>query len=232
MVNSAQKVANKAKAQRILGDQMDLLVRNVGWLSDGSDFCTRIAHILRRSQKLRLIENTADTNIVAFIIDKTPRNHKFKPTAKKIVIGRHDNFDILRRAIVMCGANSYIPFDISANGGQDAFLAQFERDVEQIEHGSEPIFEQVKRLPQAKSEQLIDTILDRKNINANDCDLNARELEMLSFVANGLTDKEISEQQSYGVQTVKNRLCEIRRKIKAKSRTHAVVIAMRNEWIS
>lgn len=54
-----------------------------------------------------------------------------------------------------------------------------------------------------------------------------RELELLSLMADGLTDAEIAEQLSISAKTMRSRLHSLRMKMQARTRTHAVAIAFR-----
>jgi DNA-binding NarL/FixJ family response regulator len=57
--------------------------------------------------------------------------------------------------------------------------------------------------------------------------LTAREIQILRMVASGLADKAIAEQLGTSAQTVKNHLQATYRKLEARNRTHAVVLALR-----
>ena len=54
-----------------------------------------------------------------------------------------------------------------------------------------------------------------------------RELELLSLMADGLTDAEIAEKLSISAKTMRSRLHTLRIKMQARTRTHAVAIAFR-----
>lgn len=62
--------------------------------------------------------------------------------------------------------------------------------------------------------------------------LSDRELEILSHVASGNANREIAYSLCISEQTIKNHVTSILRKLKAHNRTHAVVLAVRNGWIS
>jgi DNA-binding NarL/FixJ family response regulator len=55
----------------------------------------------------------------------------------------------------------------------------------------------------------------------------ARELELLTLMADGLTDAEIAEKLSISAKTMRSRLHTLRMKMQARTRTHAVAIAFR-----
>jgi len=65
-----------------------------------------------------------------------------------------------------------------------------------------------------------------------DTPLTSRELEVLAYVAHGCGNKQIAHTLNISEQTVKNHISSIMRKLDANDRTHAVVLAMHNGWIS
>src|SRR5438094_5031778 len=54
-----------------------------------------------------------------------------------------------------------------------------------------------------------------------------RELELLTLMADGLTDGEIAEKLSISAKTMRSRLHAMRLKMQARTRTHAIAIAFR-----
>jgi DNA-binding NarL/FixJ family response regulator len=65
----------------------------------------------------------------------------------------------------------------------------------------------------------------------NPCPLSDREMEILSGVAEGCSNKEIGRRFGISDQTVKNHLTTVLRKLSVTDRTEAVVIALRNRWL-
>jgi DNA-binding NarL/FixJ family response regulator len=61
--------------------------------------------------------------------------------------------------------------------------------------------------------------------------LTQREIELLHLVAQGFTNKAIAAQLSISDRTVQAHLANIFGKLNAKSRTDAVMIAIRNHWV-
>jgi DNA-binding NarL/FixJ family response regulator len=59
-----------------------------------------------------------------------------------------------------------------------------------------------------------------------------RELEILAYVADGNTNKQIAQTLHISEQTIKNHVSNILRRSRANDRAHAVTIAIRNGWIS
>jgi len=62
--------------------------------------------------------------------------------------------------------------------------------------------------------------------------LSPREIEVLGVVAQGHSTKEIATLLGISDQTVKNHITAIMRKLAVNDRTHAVVYALRQGWIT
>ena len=62
--------------------------------------------------------------------------------------------------------------------------------------------------------------------------LSSREIEVLKLVASGNSNKQIAGSFQISEHTVKNHLTSIMQKLNANDRTHAVVIALRQGWLS
>jgi DNA-binding NarL/FixJ family response regulator len=61
--------------------------------------------------------------------------------------------------------------------------------------------------------------------------LSARETEILQFVTDGLSNKEIAMQLGISQQTVKNHMTSILNKLNVKDRTQAAVTALKHGWV-
>ena len=64
------------------------------------------------------------------------------------------------------------------------------------------------------------------------CPLTGRELEILTLVAQGCSNRQVAGRMAIQEQTVKNYLSSVLRKTEASDRVHAVTTALRNRWIS
>ena len=61
--------------------------------------------------------------------------------------------------------------------------------------------------------------------------LSPREMEILEFVTNGLSNKEIATKLRISQQTVKNHMTSILKKLNVQDRTQAAVTALRRGWV-
>lgn len=61
--------------------------------------------------------------------------------------------------------------------------------------------------------------------------LSGREMEILQYVTNGLSNKEIARTLRISHQTVKNHMTSILRKLAVEDRTQAAVFALRRGWV-
>ncbi len=62
--------------------------------------------------------------------------------------------------------------------------------------------------------------------------LTQRETQILHYIANGNTNKEVAHILGISDQTIKNHVSAILRKLNANDRAHAVAMAMQHHWIS
>ena len=62
--------------------------------------------------------------------------------------------------------------------------------------------------------------------------LTHREIQILSYIANGNTNKQVAQALGISNQTIKNHVSAILRKLNANDRAHAVALAIRNNWVA
>lgn len=65
---------------------------------------------------------------------------------------------------------------------------------------------------------------------ASESSLTPREMEILEFICNGASNKDIARNLGISYQTVKNHVTAILHKLGVKDRTQAVLYAIRREW--
>jgi len=79
--------------------------------------------------------------------------------------------------------------------------------------------------------QFQDIVSAGKTMEGITAPLTHRETQILSYVAEGNTNKQIAHILEISEQTIKNHVSSILRKLNANDRAHAVALAMRNGWI-
>ena len=62
--------------------------------------------------------------------------------------------------------------------------------------------------------------------------LTHRETQILKYISEGNSNKQIAHILQISEQTIKNHVSAILRKLNANDRAHAVALALRNGWIS
>ncbi len=62
--------------------------------------------------------------------------------------------------------------------------------------------------------------------------LTRREIQILSYIANGNTNKGIADMLGISEQTTKNHVSAILRKLNVNDRAHAVALAVSNQWVT
>jgi two-component system, NarL family, response regulator DegU len=127
---------------------------------------------------------------------------------------------------VKSGAVGYLPKEAKA---EDIISM-----VKKIHRGERPINEIVLDRPHVAEKvlkQFQDISLMGRAMETLATPLTPRELEILSYVAQGYMNKQVAYKLSISEQTIKNHLTSILRKLDANDRTQAVVMAMHYGWI-
>jgi DNA-binding NarL/FixJ family response regulator len=120
--------------------------------------------------------------------------------------------------------------------GADAFAAksvEIEELIRLIRHlagvGGEATssFAAARLLDEVRTATRRGTVLEDEDYSP----LSPREIEILGFVSQGLSNKEIASILRISDQTVKNNITSILRKLHVNDRTQAVIYALRHGWI-
>jgi DNA-binding NarL/FixJ family response regulator len=158
-------------------------------------------------------------------LDLTRQIRRHSPAISVIIMASHEDDDQLLLAI-QAGAAGYV---IKAISGQD--LAH---QVRKAYQGEYPINECLLTRPGVALrvlKQFQDLMLVEKEIEPLISPLSRRETEILEYIAQGNSNKEIAHALGICNQTVKNHVTSIMRKLTANDRTHAVVLALRHGLI-
>jgi DNA-binding NarL/FixJ family response regulator len=140
-------------------------------------------------------------------------------------MARHEDDEQLLLAI-QAGAAGYV---IKAISGQELAF-----QVRKAYQGEYPINECLLTRPGVALRilrQFQDLMLVEKEIEPLISPLSRRETEILEYISQGNSNKEIAHALGICNQTVKNHVTSIMRKLTANDRTHAVVLALRHGLI-
>ncbi len=131
-------------------------------------------------------------------------------------------FDVIRSAAVACLR-------------KNSSATELVETIRRASRGEYPINESVIARPQVAKHVLrrfqdIASLGD--NMDTIVALLTQREKQILNYIAEGNTNKQIAHILKISEQTIKNHVSAILRKLNANDRAHAVVLAIRQGWIS
>lgn len=142
--------------------------------------------------------------------------------------------------IVMAGYEDDEQLLLATRAGAAGYLSKKATDEDLIDQlrkayrGEYPINESLITKPGVALrvlKQFQDLLLVEKEIEPLLSPLSRRETEILEYIAEGNSNKEIAHALGICNQTVKNHVTSIMRKLAANDRTHAVVLALRHGLI-
>ena len=148
------------------------------------------------------------------------------PNTKVIVLSPDPNdeelFEVIKTAAVAC---------LSKNSTVEELASTIRRAY----NGEYPINESLITRPAVARhvlKQFQDIVSMGKAMKAIVAPLTSRETQILNYIAEGNSNKQIASILQISEQTIKNHVSAILRKLNANDRAHAVVLAIRHGWIS
>jgi len=149
------------------------------------------------------------------------------PTTKVIMLTSNPD-DKQLFEIIKVGAVDYLDKSVTAK--------ELTESIRQVARSEYPINDSVSARPKV-AEHLLKQFQSTHNINGKTMDtivasLTPRETQILNYIANGNSNKQIAYILQISEQTIKNHVSNILRKLNANDRAHAVVLAIRYGWIS
>ncbi len=148
------------------------------------------------------------------------------PNTRVIILSSDPNdeelFEVIRSSAVAC---------LKKNSSPEELLETINR----ARRGEYPINESILSRPQVAKKvlnQFQDIASLGSHMDSVVAVLTQREKQILNYVANGNTNKQIAHILNISEQTIKNHVSAILRKLNANDRAHAVVLAIRHGWIS
>jgi DNA-binding NarL/FixJ family response regulator len=148
------------------------------------------------------------------------------PNTKVIILSPDPNdeelFDVIRSAAVACLR-------------KNSTAVELVETIKRASRGEYPINDSVMTRPML-AKQVLNQFQDMASLGNNAESvvalLTQREKQILNYIADGNTNKQIAHILSISEQTIKNHVSAILRKLNANDRAHAVVLAIRHGWIN
>jgi len=204
--------------QQALSLEDDLIV--IGQSEDGED-------ALRAARRLQPDVVLLDINLPLLNGLQVARQLKAERNNTAIIVltAYHDSQQVLHA--MRAGASAYCSKDVTPEE-----LIDIIRDVANGLHVVEN-----ERLDERQLESWIQSNIEAMSgpyiIDAEEhfIPLSPREMEILQFVTNGLSNKEIAMKLRISQQTVKNHMTSILKKLNVEDRTQAAVNAIRRGWV-
>jgi len=147
------------------------------------------------------------------------------PNTKVIMLSPNPNdeelFEVIRTAAVAC---------LNKKASAEELVSTIRRAC----NGEYPINESLTTRPRVAKHvlrQFQDIASIGKAMEAVTAPLTNREAQILTYIAEGNSNKQIAYILNISEQTIKNHVSSILRKLNANDRAHAVALAMRNGWL-
>ena len=159
-------------------------------------------------------------------LELSRRIARYYPNTKVIMLSPNPNdeelFEVIKTAAVACLSKS-VDTDELVNTTRRACGGEY------------PINESVLNRPRIAGrvlEQFQSNTPVEKTMEAVIAPLTNRETQIMRYIADGNTNKEIGLALGISEQTIKSHVSAILRKLNANDRAHAVALAIRSSWIS
>jgi DNA-binding NarL/FixJ family response regulator len=150
---------------------------------------------------------------------------RYYPNTKVIMLSPDPNdeelFEVIKSAAVACLNKNVAAVELGST-------------IRRAYRGEYPINESLMTRPMVARhvlKQFQDIASMGKAMERVAAPLTHRETQILKYVADGNTNKQIAHVLGISEQTIKSHVSAILRKLNANDRAHAVALAMRNGWI-
>jgi len=151
------------------------------------------------------------------------------PATKVVMMSANPNDDDEELfEVIKSGAVAYLR-------SKDCSHANLMDTIKRASHGEYPINDSVSSRPKVAwrvLRQFQDIAATGMTIEDITTPLTSKEVQILTYIAEGNTNKRIAAVLGISEQTIKNHVSAILRKLNANDRAHAVFLALRNGWIS
>lgn len=182
---------------------------------------------LKALRKLRPDVAVLDVNMPTLnglqVVKQLKKEHI--PTRCIVLTAHHDREQTLH--VIRTGAHAYAAKDITPD-----LLVNYVRQVYRKRYVIEGKVMTAKET-NAWIDETISMLAPRTAESGEEyyTPLSPREMEILTFVTHGKSNKEVAQELDISQQTVKNHMTSILRKLRVDDRTQAAVAAIRHGWV-
>jgi DNA-binding NarL/FixJ family response regulator len=208
----------RAGLHRVLELEPDLEI--VGEATNGQEALDKARKL--KPQVILMDVNLPNLNGLQVTRELTASNEDI---AVIILTAYHDDEQMLHA--IRAGGSAYFPKDVDPK--------ELIRAIHQVREGKYVLNDAVLAKPQVAN-WLIHQFTQTPLAATDDAELvfhplSAREMEILTHITHGKSNKEIARQLGISCQTVKNHMTSILRKLAVNDRTQAAVYALKRGWI-
>jgi DNA-binding NarL/FixJ family response regulator len=200
-------------------DDHEVVRRGIGTLLGGSDL--EIVGILgegdgasEQVQRLRpdvvLLDVRMEPTDGLAVLDELRREH---PDLPVVMFSSYDNPTYIARSVAL-GANDFV----LKGDSREHIIASIRRAADRQNPATDSLLSRTRQAMDARGTPSADTY---------ELPITSRELQVLRHIALGLSNKEIAQSLSISVETVKEHVQNILRKLNAADRTDAAVRAVK-----
>jgi len=208
-------------------------------------FRVGVRHALSQQPDFELFDSAPNENVMALIEANSPnvllldidypsfrgldlaRKIALRCPTTRVIMLTFNPDDKQLFEIIKTGAVAYLDKNITAEELIEA--------IRQVSLGEYPINDSVLARPKVANHVLrqFQSVPSNngKTMETIVAPLTSRETQILSYIADGNSNKQIAYILQISEQTIKNHVSNILRKLNANDRAHAVVLAIRHGWI-
>ncbi len=216
----------RAGVRQALGQQNTLGILDILECEPGDDGREAIAQITANSPDVVLLDIGYPT---LRGLDLGKKIVRYFPATKVVMLSSNpDENDEELFEVIKTGAVAYLR---SKNCTPNELIDI----IKKASHGEYPINDAMNNRPKVAwrvLRQFQDIAAMGKTVEEITTPLTAKEIQILTHVAEGNSNKRIANILGISEQTIKNHVSAILRKLNANDRAHAVFLAIRNGWIS
>ena len=209
-------------------------------------FRVGVRHALSQQPDFELFDSAPNENVMALIEANSPnvllldidypsfrgldlaRKIALRCPTTRVIMLTFNPDDKQLFEIIKTGAVAYLDKNITAEELIEA--------IRQVSLGEYPINDSVLARPKVANHVLrqFQSVPSNngKTMETIVAPLTSRETQILNYIAEGNSNKQIAYILQISEQTIKNHVSNILRKLNANDRAHAVVLAIRHGWIS